>query len=440
MAPRASSRGRGRGGSRGKGKNPAPAVEPQELETIAQNESSSSTTPSAASDHDTAVSDPVPIIVHGEKYYKAVDLAGKRKGRKKTSVIWDHGFAIVNVESGTRHYYCCLCLDKKEDPKYTPLVLAGNSSALAHYRSQHDQPKQSTTKSGRNTVERGSPAMGSAMASPGPVEFVFQSTLDKFKLLLIRWMVFCHIAFSQVENNYFRSLLTFLSLSLGKLIPSRNTLRGWVLTEYKARKGKMRRELRKARSSIHLSFDLWTSPNYYTIISVVAHFIDSKGYRQTKLLAIRQLKGEHSGENIAGSVLQVIKEYKIRDRIGFFVLDNAASNDVAVDRILRALHPDMSEGARKRRRLRCLAHVTNLVAKAFYLGPKAENIVDELVLAEHHADFGRMASTWQKQGALGRLQNLVRYIRLTPKRREVFKHCQVDTEGWREFNKLEVYM
>jgi hypothetical protein len=121
------------------------------------------------------------------------------------------------------------------------------------------------------------------------------------------------------------------------------------------------------------------------------------------------------------------------------ILDNASSNDVAVDCILRSLYPEMSKEARKRRRLRCLAHVTNLVAKAFYLGPKADDITDELLLAQLHADFGRMAHTWQKHGALGRLQNLVRHIRLTPKRREEFKRCQTNTEGWKEFNKLEVY-
>ena len=54
--------------------------------------------------------------------------------------------------------------------------------------------------------------------------------------------------------------------------------------------------------------------------------------------------------------------------------------------------------------------------------------------------FRRIASTWKKQGALGRLQNLIRYIRLTtPKRREGFKSCQVDAKGWKDFNKLEVY-
>src|ERR1700719_49604 len=104
MPPRARGR-RGRGGSSSRGgSDRAPAsAEPQEVgETIAQNESS--TSPSASDEDRVATaSDPTPITIHGEKYYKAEDLAGKRKGRKKTSPIWQHGFEIVHVENRTRH-------------------------------------------------------------------------------------------------------------------------------------------------------------------------------------------------------------------------------------------------------------------------------------------------------------------------------------------------
>jgi hypothetical protein len=134
----------------------------------------------------------------------------------------------------------------------------------------------------------------------------------------------------------------------------------------------------------------------------------------------------------------VFKEYKIRKRVGFFILDNASNNDVAVNAILRSLYPTMSETARKRRRIRCLAHVTNLVAKAFLLGEKSEETPDELLVAEHQEDSGRLATFWQKHGALGRLQNLIRFIRTTPQRRQSFKECLVDSESWKEFNKLEV--
>jgi len=174
------------------------------------------------------------------------------------------------------------------------------------------------------------------------------------------------------------------------------------------------------------------------MIAIVGHYIDRKGQRQTTLLAIRKVVGEHSGENIAALVCKVVKEYRIRKRVGFFTLDNASVNDVAVDRIVSSLYPDLSERQRKHRRLRCLNHITNLIAKAFILGVKADETVDELLLAEHHEDFGEIANVWQKHGTLGRLQNLIRHIRLTPQRRQAFKQCKGSPEEWKEFGQLEL--
>ena len=48
----------------------------------------------------------------------------------------------------------------------------------------------------------------------------------------------------------------------------------------------MRYELRAAWSNIHISFDLWTSPNCYAIMAIVAHYIDSNGKRKASLIAL----------------------------------------------------------------------------------------------------------------------------------------------------------
>jgi hypothetical protein len=406
---------RGRGGAPSarskRGKNQA-SIHPQDVELVQSDSSTSGST----QDRSATGKDITPIVLHGQKYYKSEDLAKKSNTRKKTSHIWGKGFEITpENDSSSKYYYCCLCIDVNQDPTYKPLSVNGISSIHAHFLTKHELDKEG------NKVGRG-PRGGST----------------RVKLLLIKWIVFCHIAFIQIENRYFRNLLNSLNSALGKFLPSRNTFRDWVLAEYHKRKRKLRKELRSSRSNIHLSFDLWTSPNCYAMIAIVAHFIDSKGYRQTKLLAIRQLKGEHSGENIAASVRKVIKEYRIDDRVGFFVLDNAGSNDTAVEHILCSLYPEMSNEARKRRRLRCLLHVTNLVAKAFLLGRKAEDIADELYQAQYHADFKKMSRVWHKFGALGRLHNLIRHIRLSPQRRQEFKQCQSDKEGWKEFNRLQV--
>ena len=320
---------------------------------------------------------------------------------EKKSYIWEYGSEIVHVGKKTRHYYCRLCLDDKK-VKYKPLVLNG-TSVNTHFRKKHPAEYNGKDPSMVGT------ATSSLAWQAEPSEPMLKKTLEAFKLLLIKWIVYCHIAFIQIENIYFRDVISFLSPSLAKCLPSRNTFRRWVIAEFRKQKRKVKKGLKRARSNIHLSFDLWTSPNSYAIIAIVAHYIDEKGCRQTKLLAIRRLEGEHSGENIASAVLRVIKEYRIRNRVGFFILDNASSNDVAVDIILSKLYRDMDEKARKRRRLRCLAHVTNLVAKAFLMGPKGEEMTDELLLAQHHEDSERATRAWRKHGALGKLQNLIRY-------------------------------
>src|ERR1700722_20412604 len=84
MPPRARGR-RGRGGSSSRGgSDRAPAsAEPQEVgETIAQNESS--TSPSASDEDRVATaSDPTPITIHGEKYYRQKIWQGSGKVERR---------------------------------------------------------------------------------------------------------------------------------------------------------------------------------------------------------------------------------------------------------------------------------------------------------------------------------------------------------------------
>jgi len=49
------------------------------------------------------------IKLYGQRYYKVTDVAGQRRGKKKSSHIWGKGkgFAIVQESTSTRFYYCC---------------------------------------------------------------------------------------------------------------------------------------------------------------------------------------------------------------------------------------------------------------------------------------------------------------------------------------------
>jgi hypothetical protein len=178
------------------------------------------------------------------------------------------------------------------------------------------------------------------------------------------------------------------------------------------------------KSKIHISFDLWTSPNIHAIIAVVAHFLSPELQLRHVLLAVREIEGSHSGENMAESLLTVITDYEISTRIGVFVSDNASSNDVATRTILSQLEIDDNSS----HRARCLGHIINLAAQAFILGKDCEVFSINAEAAERtvNVDSSRLSDLqriWRAKGPIGKFHNVVTFIRATPQRRQLFAEC-----------------
>ena len=228
-----------------------------------------------------------------------------------------------------------------------------------------------------------------------------------------------YIVFSQVQNDWFRRFLAALSPGLEKWIPKAgNTIRDWILAEFERRQEEVKQQLFASKSQIHLSFDLWTSPNHLSFIRVVAHYMSPQYRVETVLLGLRRLRGPHSGENIAEAIVKVIHKYELpSSQIGWFVLDNASSNDTCVAEILKALQIDDTV---EHRRLRCLGHIINLAAQAFLFGSEASAFEREIGRAQYEEDKKEL-ELWRKRGPVGKLHNVVKYIRITPQRRQEFE-------------------
>jgi hypothetical protein len=82
------------------------------------------------------------------------------------------------------------------------------------------------------------------------------------------------------------------------------------------------------------------------MLAVVSYFVLHTSEAKSYLLGLRHVEGAHLGENIAQLVIAVIEEYKIKDLLGYFVLDNALSNDTCVQEILRQLQPKLTSKER----------------------------------------------------------------------------------------------
>ena len=254
------------------------------------------------------------------------------------------------------------------------------------------------------------------------------TNVETFRYKLTRWMVNRHISFMEVEDEDFRDLVKCLNPSIKDyLVKTGNSIRDWVEGDFIESKQLIREVLARAISKVDISCDLWTSPNGYAMCGVAAHFIGHQGYVQSVLLAMRRLTGAHGGEQIAEVLVDVITDFGVVKKLGCYIGDNADSNDTAWKATLAVLHPDRDPMAS---RSRCLGHIINLAAKAFIFGKNVDafEAVAESVNESTPWDAPAMRTAqdaWRKKGALGKVHNIVVFIRISPQRREAFRKITV---------------
>jgi hypothetical protein len=80
--------------------------------------------------------------------------------------------------------------------------------------------------------------------------------MDRFRYLLIRWIMMMNIALTCVESSCFRELLLHCHSGLEPyLIKSVNIMRDWIIKEFERQKLKIKKELINTRFRIYISFD-----------------------------------------------------------------------------------------------------------------------------------------------------------------------------------------
>jgi hypothetical protein len=181
---------------------------------------------------------------------------------------------------------------------------------------------------------------------------------------------------------------------------------------------------------------MWTSPSKTGYQAIVAHWADEETRQaECALISLREFKGGHGGEEQARVFLDVIDEYNLSNRIGFFTMDNASSND----KMLRYISERIDDFHPVLRRVRCNGHIINLAVQSFLFSPKRskrsqsqhqEDEAIELAITETRGlseaekqskmTQEKLAEEWRKHGALGKLHNLNVWYRASTARYQEF--------------------
>jgi hypothetical protein len=261
--------------------------------------------------------------------------------------IWTQGYDIEETKTGERHWLCKKCHSTRRHKSHLWKVSGGTRIPLKHMKEVHELTEDGPAAKKRSFFDAFKQPDGSLTTRDRDIVHQLITGFDpkRFKTKLTRWIVHDNIAFNQVESPYFRDLMLELNASLGELgcLHTHRSIHDWIMKDFDRYKGIVTEHLHNALGKIHISFDLWTSRNLLTLCGIVVHFINQQGKLCTFLLSLPDVVGSHTGINIAEGVTAIIHEFGLKDRLGYFVLDNAENNDTAVTALADAFAFDAGQ-------------------------------------------------------------------------------------------------
>jgi hypothetical protein len=240
-----------------------------------------------------------------------------------------------------------------------------------------------------------------------------QATLREF---YCRYTVACSLPFAHVEQPAFRDFVRYLCPAADDLLPgSATTVKADLQWGYNNKKELVKRALQNALSSVHIVPDNWTSPNCLGAIGFTVQFVTEDQGVQSLVVRIKELEGQHSGENMAEAIMEFIREYGIASKVGYFMMDNAANMNTMIDKVSDELEHEFDVFYDPLpHRLRCVGHIINLAVMEFLIGKRPPTT------DPYHGPSNEEVEQWRARGAIGKLHNIVIYTTGSPQRLRAF--------------------
>ena len=80
----------------------------------------------------------------------------------------------------------------------------------------------------------------------------------------------------------------------------------------------------------------------YIIIGVIGHFVSEEGRYCHVVLGLRKIVNKYIGENMAGVLIDLFRDYRIIGNIGYFIANNTELNNTYINIILYILYLNIS--------------------------------------------------------------------------------------------------
>ena len=316
------------------------------------------------------------------------------KTKKHRSGVWNHFEILLDSDGKETGKAACIWCEKH----YIAKSEAGTSSLWKHLREtcrkfpgkkELVEAHNEKTKDKLQTTLSFTKSVGSEDNKLSCWRFDQQLVRNA----LVRMIIKDELPFRFVERDGFRE---FCEASIPQFqIPSRFTIVRDCFALFVKEKKKLFDYISSCSQRVSLTSDTWTSIQNLSYICLTAHFVDSDWNMHKRILNFCVIKS-HTGINIGNAIEFCMNEWGLK-KLMCLTVDNASNNDVAIERLRKRLVKKnaLSLGG-MHFHMRCCAHILQLIVR------------DGIAIAD---------------GAIKKIRSVVKYVRSSPKRLDMFKQC-----------------
>ncbi|WOL13416.1 zinc finger BED domain-containing protein RICESLEEPER 2-like [Canna indica] len=305
------------------------------------------------------------------------------KGPKQRSKVWEYFEVYVDKEKGEIKGKCKYC--QKE---YAVDTKKNGTSALNYHAKTCKKISGNEDKTqSQLSLQPSGDDESTGMLSTWKFD---QAAIRKS---LARMKIVDELPFKFVECEGFKE---FMHNACPRFkFPSRWTVSRDCFQLYMDERLKLKHYLKNNDQRISITTDTWTSIQQINYICITAHFIDRDWKLHKKILNFCPISS-HKGESIGRAIETCLLEWGI-DKVFTITVDNASSNDVAVEHLKRKfINWGTTIANGKYLHMRCIAHIINLIVQ--------DGLKD-------------------LDPAIRWVRETVKYIRSSPARLKKFKEC-----------------
>ena len=388
--------------------------------------------PSVASSHTTDE----PFDGEYEDNYDGIDwsrlprfMKPATTSRRTPSWIYQHGYRVVlRSDMETVYFVCNFChihkyIDAGLSGVYPSAATTGAARHLEEIRPGHGHVRPGKARESYQPSPLRRMFSAGITVSQAVANELSNFSIQRFRLTAVEWLVDNNHPISEFEQPAFRSMIASANPQAeAALWQSHASVGQYIMRLYNHLLPRVVVDLSGAISKIHVSFNGWTTKGGKKgYLGIVAHYVNSKGELVDLPIALPQLMGAHSGENMAEIVHKTLHKFGVTPRmIGYFVLDNAYNNDTTI----RSLASKMGFNA-THQRLRCGPHTLNLIGQQIMgaVCKDADVYANEAGEVVELAKEQQLMEEWRSDGPLGVLLAVINYIK-TPQQYELFESFQ----------------